>query len=402
MSKPEFLSFSSAELLPQEEVLEVKKSKSQLEIGIPKETCMQEKRVSLTPDSVSLLVSNGHQVKVESGAGEDANYSDTDFSEAGAMIVYSPKEVFECEVVVKIEPPSFEEIDLMKHKQTLMSALQLKTQEKAYFEKLAAKKITAISLENIEDEDGIIPVVRSMSEIAGNTSILIAAEYLSNANGGKGFLLGGVSGVPPTEVVIIGAGTVGTFAARTALALGARVKVFDRSVSRLRRLQGMLNNMPIYTCIIQPKILEKALMRCDVVIGAIRSESGRTPCIVTDEMVRNMKAGSVVVDVCIDQGGCFETSALTSHQKPTFKKYDVVHYCVPNIASRVSRTASFSLSNIMAPVLLNIGDNGGVEAVIANDQGIRKGLYLYRGTLVNKSIGEWFDLPYTDAHLLFG
>ncbi len=402
MSKPEFLSFSSAELMPQEEVLEVKKSSSSLQIGIPKETCMQEKRVSLTPDSVLLLVSNGHEVLVETGAGEDANYSDADYSEAGAQIVYSPKEVFECNIVLKIEPASSEEIDLLKHKQTLISALQLKTQTKEYFEKLAKKKVTALSFENMEDEDGIVPVVRSMSEIAGNTSILIAAEYLSNANQGKGFLLGGVSGVPPTEVVIIGAGTVGAYAARAALGLGASVKVFDKSLSRLRRLQGMLNNIPIYTCVIQPKILEKALMRCDVAIGAIRSENGRTPCIITDDMVRNMKPGSVIVDVSIDQGGCFESSELTNHEKPVFTKYDVVHYCVPNIASRVSRTASFSLSNILAPVLLNIAEYGGVDEIIAKNEGVRKGLYMYRGTLVNKSIGEWFDLPYTDAHLLFG
>jgi alanine dehydrogenase len=402
MSKPEYLSFSSSELMPQEEVLEVKRAKSHLQIGIPKETCMQEKRVSLTPDSVQLLVSNGHEVKVESKAGEDACYSDSDYSEAGAQIAYNTKEIFECDIILKIEPPSFAEIEMMKHKQTLISALQLKTQTKAYFEKLAKKKITALSFENMEDEDGIVPVVRSMSEIAGNTSILIAAEYLSNANNGKGFMLGGVSGVPPTEVVIIGAGTVGAYAARTALGLGASVKVFDKSLSKLRRLQGMLNNVPIYTCVIQPKILEKALMRCDVAIGAIRADSGRTPCVVTDDMVRQMKPGSVIVDVSIDQGGCFETSELTDHDKPTYNKYEIVHYCVPNIASRVSRTASFSLSNILAPTLLSIGEYGGVEEILGRSEGVRKGLYMYRGSLTNKSIGEWFDLPYTDAHLLFG
>lgn len=382
--------------------MEVKTSKSNLQIGIPKETCMQEKRVSLTPDSVQLLVSNGHEVKVETKAGEDANYSDKDYSEAGAQIAYSTKDIFECDIILKIEPPSAEEIDMMKHKQTLISALQLKTQTKEYFEKLTKKKITALSFENMEDEDGIVPVVRSMSEIAGNTSILIAAEYLSNANNGKGFMLGGVSGVPPTEVVIIGAGTVGAYAARTALGLGASVKVFDKSLSKLRRLQGMLNNIPIYTCVIQPKILEKALMRCDVAIGAIRSENGRTPCVVTDDMVRQMKPGSVIVDVSIDQGGCFESSELTDHDKPIYNKYDIVHYCVPNIASRVSRTASFSLSNILAPTLLSIGEYGGVDEILARSEGVRKGLYMYRGSLTSKSIGEWFNLPYTDAHLLFG
>lgn len=401
MSKPGFLSFSSSELMPQEEVLEVKTSRSDLHIGIPKEVYMQEKRIGLTPDSVQLLVSNGHQVIIEAGAGTAANYSDGDYSEAGARIVFSPEDVYKSDIILKIEPPSMKEIGMMKSKQTLISALQLKTQKKEYFKKLMEKKITALSFENMEDEDGIVPVVRSMSEIAGNTSILVAAEYLSNANNGKGFMLGGVSGVPPTEVVIIGAGTVGAFAARTALGLGANVKVFDKSLSKLRRLQGMINNMPIYTCVINPKILEKALMRCDVAIGAIRAESARTPSVVTEDMVKKMKPGSVVVDVSIDQGGCFETSELTDHDNPVFTKYEIVHYCVPNIASRVSRTASFSLSNILAPVLLSIGDNGGIDEILRKNEGVRKGLYVCNGTLVNKSIGEWFDLPYTEAHLLF-
>lgn len=401
MSKPGFLSFSSSELMPQEEVLEVKTSKSELQIGIPKETFMQEKRVGLTPDSVNLLVSNGHEVIVEKGAGAGANYSDLDYEKAGAKIAYSTKQVYECNIVLKVEPPSLEEIDMMKHNQTLISALQLKTQNKAYFERLVDKKITALSFENIEDEDGLIPVVRSMSEIAGSTSVLIAAEYLSNANNGKGYMLGGVSGVPPTDVVIIGAGTVGVYAAKTALGLGATVKVFDKSLSKLRRLQGIIN-MPIYTCVIQPKILEKALMRCDVAIGAIRSVTGRTPSVVTEDMVSKMKAGSVIIDVSIDQGGCFETSELRDMENPTLTKYDVVHYCVPNIASRVSRTASFSLSNILAPILLSIGDCGGVEEILRENKGVNKGLYLCKGILVNKAIGEWFDLPYAeDSRLLY-
>lgn len=395
------MSFSSRELMPQEEVLEVERHKQQLQIGIPKETCLQEKRVALSPDAVALLAEHDHEILVESGAGEGASYADHDYSEAGAKIVYSAKDVFESDMIVKVEPPSLKEIEMMKHKQCLISALQLKTQSKEYFQKLMKKKVTAISFENMEDEDGIVPVVRSMSEIAGNTSVLIAAEYLSNANSGKGFMLGGVSGVPPTEVVIIGAGTVGTFAARTAMGLGASVKVFDKSLSKLRRLQGMLNNGPIYTCVVQPKILEKALMRCDVAIGAIRAQGGRTPTVVTEDMVKNMKAGSVIVDVSIDQGGCFETSELTDHENPTFEKFDIIHYCVPNIASRVSRTASFSLSNIMAPVLISVGEYGGIDEILHRSEGVRKGLYVYNGTLVNKPIGEWFDLPYTEAHLLF-
>lgn len=401
MSKPQYVQFSSLELLPQEEMLEVGRKKSKLQIGVPKECVLQEKRVGLTPDAVSLLVGHGHEVLIETGAGEGAKYTDHDYSEAGATIAYNSKDIYGCAIVVKIEPPSKEEIAMMKHKQVLLSALQLKTRDKAFFRQLMDKKITALSLEYMEDEDGIIPVVRSMSEIAGNTSILIAAEHLSNVNNGKGYMLGGVSGVPPTEVVIIGAGTVGTYAARTALGLGANVKVFDHSLSRLRRLQDNIQ-MPIYTCVLQPRILEKALKRCDVAIGAVRGESGRTPCVVTEEMVQNMKAGSVIVDVSIDQGGCFETSELTDHDKPVFTKYDVIHYCVPNIPSRVSRTASFSLSNILAPALLEIGEKGGVEPLLRSRKNMRRGLYLYNGILTSKGIGEWFNLPYSDADLLFG
>ena len=402
MNDPEFSSLSgSKELMPQEEKLEVGKSKASLFIGVPRETGYQERRVGITPDGVNLLVRNGHHVKVETMAGKGANYSDQDYSEAGAAIAYDAADVFKSDIILKVAPPSLEEIQLMKHKQTLISSLQLKTRTKAYFQKLTEKKVTALSYESTKDEDGVIPVVRSMSEIAGNTAVLVAAENLSNANDGKGLMLGGISGVPPTEIVIIGAGTVGEFATRTALGLGASVKVFDKSLSRLRRLQTNLHTR-IYTCVVQPKILEKALMRCDVAIGAIRSDSGRTPCIVTEDMVRNMKAGAVIVDISIDQGGCFETSELTTHDQPTFKKYDVVHYCVPNIASRVARTASFSLNNIFAPILLSIGEEGGVENMLRGKRGVRCGLYMYNGILTKQGIGEWFQLPFHDVNLLIG
>ncbi|NVK26748.1 MAG: alanine dehydrogenase [Flavobacteriia bacterium] len=401
MTEPNYFSFSSAQLVPQEERLAVGRKKGKLQIGVPRETCMQENRVALTPEGVHLLVSNGHEVLVETKAGEGAHYSDNDFSEAGAQIAYSAKEVFECNVVLKVEPPSMEELDMMKQKQTLISALQLKTCTKEFFQKLMSKRVTAISYENIRDSEGQIPIVRCMSEIAGNASILIAAEYLSNVNNGKGYIMGGVTGVPPTEVVIIGAGTVGTYAARTATGMGANVKVFDRSLSRLKRLQDSIQ-VPVYTCVIQPKILEKALRRCDVAIGAMRSEGGRTPCVVTEDMVTKMKPRSVIVDVSIDQGGCFETSELTSHEKPIVVKHDVIHYGVPNIASRVSRTASFSLSNIFSQILITFGEEGGIEDVLRYRKDVRAGMYLYNGVLTNKAIGEWFDLPFSDSDLLFG
>jgi len=388
------------EFQTQIEILETLRKRGSLEIGIPKETCLQEKRIGLSPEAVSVLVSNGHRVKVQNGAGEGARYSDRDYSEAGAELSADARSIFASNIVLKVEPPSDEEIEWLKPKNILISALQLGARDRDYFKKLIDKRITALAFERLIDDDGVLPVVRSMSEIAGNTSILIAAELLSNTREGKGYLLGGVSGVPPTEVVIIGAGTVGAFAARTALGLGATVKVFDRSLSRLRRLQSLLKE-PVYTCMVQERILAKALQRCDVAIGAVRSENGRTPTLVSDAMVMGMKQGSVVVDVSIDQGGCFESSELTSHEHPTFVKHGVIHYCVPNIPSRVSRTASFSLSNVLGQLLIEIGDCGGVEEVLRRRPGVRSGLYLYNGILTSPALGTHFDLPFSESDLLF-
>lgn len=386
-------------ILPMEEMLEISKKKGSLIIGIPKEISFQERRVALVPEAVSLLVANGHNVRIETGAGVSSNFLDNEYSEAGAEIVPSAKEVFECDIILKVAPPSEEEVDFMPGGQTLISALQLSVQPKIILQKLIQKKVTAIAWDYIRDEEGVFPVVRTMGEIAGTTSILIAGELLSSFNSGKGIMLGGIAGVQPTEVVVLGAGTVGEFATRAAMGLGASVKVFDNSLSRLRRLQNDLGSR-IYTSIIQPKVLAKAVMRADVVIGAIRSPLGRTPCVVSEEMVENMKEGSVVVDVSIDQGGCFETSRVTNHNKPTFVKYGVTHYCVPNIASRVPRTASFALSNIFSPILLSMGDSGGGLDLIRNDQGFRGGVYIYRGILTSEVLGKVFDLKYKDLDLL--
>ncbi|KFD40005.1 alanine dehydrogenase [Schleiferia thermophila] len=402
MSNPTQLwSVPGFSLLPKEEMLEVAAKAQQLFIGIPKESWLQEKRIALTPEAVRLLVSNGHRVRIESGAGIGARYSDLDYSEAGAEIVYDTKQVYDAEIIVKVEPPLVEEIAHFKPKQLLVSAIQIKTRTREYFKKLMDKKITALAFEHIKDEDGIVPIVRSMSEIAGTTSILIASEYLSNTREGKGYLLGGIAGVPPTEIVIVGAGTVGLFAAKTALALGAIVKVFDKSILRLRQLQESLNQ-PIYTSIFQPNILAKALTRADVAIGALRPEKGRTPTVVTEEMVEKMKPGSVIVDVSIDNGGVFETSEITTHDYPVFIKHGVIHYCVPNIASRVSRTASFALSNVLAPLLLEISEKGGYISALKSCFHLRSGLYLFNGIVTNKAIGEWYNLPFSDADLLIG
>jgi alanine dehydrogenase len=386
-------------LMPQEEMLEIQRKKGSLHIGIPKETSFQEKRVALVPEAVSLLVSNGHRVMIETQSGVNSNFSDNEYSEAGAEICYDVKEIFKCDIIFKVAPPSEEEIEMMTGGQTLISALQLSAQPKVILQKLMQKKITAVAWDYIQDDAGVYPIVRSMGEIAGTTSILIAGELLSSYQSGKGIMLGGIAGIQPTEVVIIGAGTVGEYAVRAALGLGASVKVFDSSLSRLRRLQNDIGRR-VYTSVIQPKVLAKAIMRADVVIGALRAPLGRTPCVVTEEMIQEMKSGSVVVDVSIDQGGCFETSHITNHNNPTFVKHDVIHYCVPNIASRVSRTASFALSNIFSPILLQMGDYGGCKELIKSDLGFRSGVYMYKGTLTSEVLGKVFNLKFKNIDLL--
>lgn len=399
MSKKINSPFSRQELIPQEETLEIIKQKGELVIGIPKETHYQEKRVCLTPDAVAALTNQGHKFVIETGAGEGANFSDKEYSEAGAKISYDVKEAFGCHIVLKVEPPSFDEIKLINPQSILFSALQLKTQTKKYFEALASKRITAVAFDYIRDEHGIYSVVKSLSEIAGTASILIAAEMMSKGNEGNGLLLGNISGVPPTEVVILGAGTVAEFAARSAIGLGANVKVFDNSLTKLRSLQHNLGR-PIYTSTIQPKTLKKALMRCDIAIGAVRGTS-RAPILVTEEMVERMKPGSVIVDVSIDRGGCFETSEVTTHKNPTIEKYGVIHYCVPNIPSRYSRTATVSISNIFTPYLSNIAEEGGFENAVRFDKSLQKGMYFYHGILTNKTVADWFNIPFRDINLLF-
>lgn len=390
--------FTKAQLLPQEETLEILKKKGDLFIGIPKETYFQEKRVCLTPDAVSALVSNGHRVMIESGAGDGANFKDKDYSESGAEVTKDTAKVFSCPIILKVEPPSVDEVKLINPHTLLISALQLKTQNKAYFQALASKRITALAFEFIKDEDGAYPAVRSLSEIAGTASILIASELLSNVNGGNGLMFGNISGVPPIEVVIIGAGTVGESAARSAIGLGANVKVFDNSITRLRGLQTNLGRT-LYTSTIQPKNLIKALKRCDVVIGAVRG-ANRAPIIITEPMVNQMKNGAVVIDVSIDMGGCVETSEITNHDKPTFQYNNVTHYCVPNIPARYSRSASVSISNIFTPYLLKIAEDGGIENSIRFDRGLKNGLYFYHGILTNKSVADWFNLECSDVNLL--
>lgn len=395
-----YYKFSGAEkLMPREEILELKRHKTNLVIGVPKETSFQECRMPLVPQAVGLLIANGHQVLIESDAGKAAHFKNEEYAEVGAQIIYSTEELFRADIILKVAPPSIEETDLLKSRQTLFSSLHLTGQSREYFEKLMAKKMTAIAFEFIRDKIGSFPVLRSMSEIAGTAAIIIASEYLGNGEYGMGTLFGGFPGITPTEVVILGAGTVAEYAARAALGLGAVVKIFDDNIYKLRRIQESLQTR-VFTSIIQPRVLLKVLKTADVVIGAVHSSEEPTPVIVTDDMVRQMKYGSVIIDISIDQGGCFETSRITNHVSPVFKKYDVTHYCVPNIASKVPHTASYALSNFFTPILLKIGDVGGMENLIRMEYGLRQGVYLFNGTLTKPYIGDYFTLPCQDIDLL--
>ena len=390
--------FSRQDLLPQEEKLEISLQKENLYIGIPKEIHFQEKRISLTPEAVNTLTNNGHHVLIESGAGMGANYTDREYSEAGAEITADTKKVFSCPMILKVEPPTMDEIEMMKHNSILISAIQLKTREENYINLLQKKKITALGFEFIKDSDGCSPLVNSLSEIAGIASIMIASEIIGNPASGKGLLLGNVTGVAPTEIVILGAGTVAEYATKTALGLGANVKIFDNSISRLRKLQNQLRNR-VFTSTFQDKLLLKALRRCDVAIGAVQGKN-RSPIVVSETMVEHMKTGAAIIDVSIDTGGCFETSEVTTHQNPTFIKHGVVHYCVPNIAARYSKTASQSISNILIPYLLEIGEYGGIETAIRCDLGLKKGIYIYHGVLTNKKVADWFGMSCQDINLI--
>ncbi len=390
--------FTKEQLLPQEEMIEVTRQKGKLFIGIPKETSYQEKRVCLTPDAVAALTAHGHRVMIEANAGLGASFTDREYSEAGAEVTNDSTKVFGCPIILKVEPPSLEELAHINPQTVLISALQLKTQSKDFFQELAKKRITALGFEFIRDVDGAYPAVRALSEIAGTAAVLIASELMSNTTIGSGLMLGNISGVPPAEVVIVGAGTVGEFAARSAIGLGANVKVFDNSITKLRCLQTNVGR-PLYTSTIQPKNLLKALRRCDVVIGAVRGKN-RSPIIVSETMVERMKTGAIIIDVSIDMGGCFETSEVTTHDHPTFIKHGVVHYCVPNIPSKYAKTSSLSISNIFTPYLLQIGEEGGIENTVRFDKGLKNGLYFYHGILTNKSVADWFDLSYRDINLL--
>lgn len=393
--------FHKEGLMPQEEMLEVGNKQKSLKIGIPSENHQVESRVPLTPEAVEILTGQGHEVLLDTGAGKAANYLDTDYSERGGYICENRQDVFrDSDLILKISPPTEEEIGWMKERQVLLSSFQVFTHcNEKYIRSLMRKKVTAIAFEKIQDAHNCYPAVRSMSAIAGTTSMLIAAEYLSNQRGGKGVMLGGVTGITPTEVVILGAGTVAEYAVRAARGVGSEVKVFDQSLHRLRRLQSAVGQM-IPTSIFHPKVVLKALRSADVVIGAIRREKGEPEFFITEEMVRKMKKGSVIIDISIDRGGCIETSELRTQVDPVFVKHGVIHYCVPNIPSRVARTASIAISNVFTPLILGFSELGTTGNHLKKNVGLRHGVYIYNGILTNEAIGQHLGIPSRDIDLL--
>ncbi len=387
------------ELMPQEEMLESAPKKSRMIIGLPKESSKNENRIALIPEAIKLLVDSGHKVLIEEGAGDGANFSNEQFAEAGANIVESAEETFKSDIILKVAPPLEEEVEMLGKNKVLFSSLLLPESKRSFFKKLMSQKSIAIAYEYIHDKSGALPVMKSISEIVGNTSILIAAKYLMSTEFGKGKLLGGFPGISPAEVVIIGSGTVAEYAARTALGMGAVVKIFDNSVYKLRSIQNNLGHS-ISTSTLHSKSLKSALKHADVVISAKFTSHGISPCLITEEIVGQMEPGSVIVDVSIDQGGCFETTKVTTHDNPVYKIHGVTHYCVPNIASCIPNTASSSLSNILSPMLMRISDYGGIENMLKQDRNFRKGVYIYNGILTNNYIGNMFNIPSQDLELL--
>ncbi len=389
-----FTPFTEEELMPQEEKLEVIKKGKQFSIGIPKETSLNERRTCITPDAVQVLVESGHEIIIEAGAGECSFFTDLQYSESGARITNDPKEAFAQDLILKINPPTEEEIDYMRPNTYLVSALQINLRDKAYFLKLAEKKVNAIAFEFIVDEYKQLALVRLIGEIAGTVSILYASELLALSNG---LMLGGITGVRPAEVVILGAGIVGEFATKAAIGLGANVRVFDNSLSKLRRLHSLVDSR-VPTSIIDPKELKKALRRADVVIGAL-PRLNMTP-IVTEDMVMTMKKGSVIIDITIDNGKVIETSELTTMEDPYIIKHGVIHCGLPNLTSRMPRTTTKAISNFFLSYILNYDEEGGFENMLVRKNGMKQSLYMYKGRHTRKSICDRFGLTYHDINLL--
>lgn len=393
------VSFGNTAFMPKEEHLETAVKNKRITIGIPSDNKDEEKRVALTPEAINLLVESGNEVIVQTGAGLGANYTDNDYSENGAIISDSPARVYSADAVIKVAPFSEKDTDYLKGNQVVISYLNVLNFSEETLSKLIRKKVSAIAFEKIRDNNGVMPVVESMSEICGITSLLVASEYLSNMHGGKGVMLGGITGVTPTEVVIIGANTAGEYAARAAIGLGSTVKIFDNSLHRLRRFQSLLGQR-LQTSVFHPQVLMKDLKSADVLIGAIELEDLRPWYYITEDMVRSMKKGAVVIDLSIDRGGCIETTECRAMLDPVYEKHGVIHFSAWNLPSRVARTASIALSNIFTPLLQSMADAGGITQLLKNDPGVRNGAYLFNGMLTNETLGQKFGIISKDLDLL--
>ena len=386
-------------LFPEECLLREISKHPRLSIGIPKENAELETRLGLTPEGVALVVEEGHSVYIERGAAHPMSYTDMQYSEAGAFLVDTPEEVFGADIILKIAPPTLDEVRLMSDRSSILSMLQISTLSADCIKLMMKKKMNAVAYELIKDEQKTFPVVSSIAEIEGNMALNVAAELMSSEHGGKGVLLGGVAGIPPTEVIILGAGISGCVAAQTAIALGAQVKIFDHDVNKLRRIQSILGKH-IFTSVIHPAVLTKAFTSADAIIGNLRYINDSERFMVSEELVKTMKQGAVIVDMSVDQGGCFETSECRTLKKPVFEKHGVIHYCVPNISARVARTSSMILSNIFTPILLKIGNSGSVSAALVESYGFRNGAYVYNGMMVNRLVGSHYGIKSNDIGLL--
>jgi alanine dehydrogenase len=393
------ISLGNTAFMPKEEHLDARIKNRRISIGIPCDKKEDEKRVALTPEAVNLLVESDNEVIVQKGAGLGAKYTDRDYSENGAIISDSPARVYSADAVIKVAPFSEQETDYLKGNQVVLSYLNVLKLSEETLAKLIRKKVTAIAFEKIRDSNGMMPVVESMSEICGITSLLIASEYLSNMHGGKGVMLGGITGVTPTEVLILGANTAGEYIARAAIGLGSVVKIFDNSLQNLRRFQNILGQR-LQTSVFHPQVLKKALKSADVLIGAIELEDLKPWYYITEDMIRGMKKGSVVIDLSIDRGGCIETTECRELEDPVYEKHGVIHFSAWNLPSRVARTASIALSNIFMPLLQSMADSGGITHLLKNDHGLRNGAYLYNGMLTNETLGQKFGIISKDLDLL--
>jgi alanine dehydrogenase len=398
----EYISWSETAWETQEEHLAVDAKSAQLQIGLPKEHAMNEHRLLLTPESVQLLVAQGHEIVVETGAGTLAGFPDALYANAGATVALGPEEVFQCAIIAKVAPPTVAEISMMRGGQTMISALQLRTRNRAYFKSLADKKITALALEEVRNSEDQSALRMAMSEIAGQMAARVGASLLADGAHGsrKGKLMGPIPGVAPARVVVLGAGVAGLSAVRAAHGMGSQVVLMDSNINRLRAAQEL--NPALITEVIQELVVAKRLKKADLVIGALRPVNGRTPVVVSEDAIAAMEPNSVIIDISIDSGGCFESSELTSHENPTYEKHGVIHYCIPNMASAVGHTATIALSNFVAPMLSTLSELGGVEDCLHYDLNMRAGLYLYKGLLTKRHLGEHFDLPFSNDALLFG